>query len=292
MPTQINKAECAGVFSVVATPIGNLGDFTLRGIETLKSATLILAEDTRHSRPLLNHYGITTQLKACHEHNEASLVSWVAEQLNAGASIALISDAGTPLISDPGFLLVRALRELGHRIDVVPGPSSVIAALSVAGLPTDHFIFDGFLPAKSAARQQALKAYQAESRTIVLLESSHRIERTLADVVTVLGADRTIVVARELTKKFETVLAGNAAEIAEAVSSDANQQKGEFVLLLSGVTPQLDDGLELERTLRVLLDELPVKQAAGLAAKLCGAKKNYAYKLALDLKDNQSSANE
>lgn len=277
----------SGVFYVVATPIGNLADISLRALQILKEVDLILAEDTRHSRPLLNHYGITTQLKACHEHNESKLLDWVVEQIQAGQSLALISDAGTPLISDPGFVLVRALREADLRIEVVPGASSVIAALSVAGLATDRFLFDGFLPAKQAARCEALKQYQREQRTVVLLESSHRILACLNDIDKILGDQRKIVVARELTKKFETVKSGTASELVCALEQDSNQQRGEFVVLIAGFSALdgRDDTLqELRRVLTVLLDDLPVKQAAAIAAKLCNVGKNDAYKLALELK--------
>lgn len=277
----------SGVFYVVATPIGNLADISLRALQILKEVDLILAEDTRHSRPLLNHYGITTQLKACHEHNESRLSDWVVEQIQAGQSLALISDAGTPLISDPGFVLVRALREADLRIEVVPGASSVIAALSVAGLATDRFLFDGFLPAKQAARCESLKHYQGEQRTVVLLESSHRILACLNDIHKILGDQRQIVVARELTKKFETVKSGTASELVQELEEDSNQQRGEFVVLIAGVTALdgRDDTLqELRRVLTVLLDDLPVKQAAAIAAKLCNVGKNDAYKLALELK--------
>ncbi|MCL4161936.1 UNVERIFIED_CONTAM: hypothetical protein GTU68_057512, partial [Idotea baltica] len=190
---------------IVATPIGNLDDISMRAQKVLASVSVILAEDTRHSKRLTNHYGITTRLKSCHEHNELERVEWVTQQLNQGSDLALISDAGTPLISDPGFVLVRALREQGYPVTTVPGPSSLIAALSMAGLPTDRFIFDGFLPAKSVARCRQYAEYENEARTVVLFESSHRIIASLADCAEVLGQQRRIVVAREITKQYETV---------------------------------------------------------------------------------------
>lgn len=279
--------QSSGILFVVATPIGNLSDMSSRAIDTLNKVDCILAEDTRHSRPLLNHYRINTPLKACHEHNEAQLVDWVCNELRAGKHLALISDAGTPLISDPGFVLVRALREQGLEVQVIPGASSIIAALSIAGLPTDRFVFDGFLPAKSAARKQALEVYLTETRTIVLLESSHRIVASLSDVVAVLGSQRSVVVARELTKKFETVVSGSAQAVLDQISQDANQQRGEFVLMLAGVDKSENAGQqELRSTLQTLLAELPLKQAAKLASQLCNVNKNEAYDLALQIKND------
>jgi 16S rRNA (cytidine1402-2'-O)-methyltransferase len=273
-----------GQLLVVATPIGNLGDISHRAIKVLGSVEAILAEDTRHSKRLLNHYGINSKLRSCHEHNEEAQIEWVKSRLDQGLDIALISDAGTPLISDPGFVLVRALRTQGYRVVAVPGPSSIIAALSVAGLPTDGFVYDGFLPSKSGARQTALAFYLNEHRTTVLLESSHRIKACLADVVTVLGADRPIVVARELTKRFETVLVGHAADILQVFNNDDDQSRGEFVLMLAGVEPVSSSDAELITILKVLLAELPVKQASGMAAKLTGKRKNEVYELALLIK--------
>lgn len=290
MPNPNNKIDSLpsqGVLYIVATPIGNLQDISQRALEVLTSVGTILAEDTRHTRQLCNHYGISTQLKACHEHNEESLIAWVKSCLDSGDSLALVSDAGTPLISDPGFVLVRALRDSDYCVQVVPGPSAVIAALSIAGLPTDRFLFDGFLPAKQMARQTVYKKYQTETATIVLFESSHRIEASLNDLVEVLGGERRIVVARELTKKFETVLSGSAREVLVQVQADENQSRGEFVLLISGMpeAEQDPENIELKRVLTVLLEELSVKQASNLAAKLCNVRKNDAYQLALDIKD-------
>lgn len=273
---------------IVATPIGNLSDISQRALHTLADVDCILAEDTRHSKRLLGHYGINTKLRSCHEHNEASLVTWVQAQLDSGQSLALISDAGTPLISDPGFVLVRALRAAGYTIVTVPGASSIIAALSIAGLPTDGFVYDGFLPAKSNARKTALADYTNQSRTVVLLESSHRIVACLKDIVEVLGDTRHIVIARELTKRFETVLSGTAQTVLERVEHDNDQQKGEFVVMLEGVQEVSESQAQLASYLTVLLSELPVKQAAGLVAKMTGKRKNEIYDLALTIKQQAS----
>ncbi len=270
---------------IVATPIGNLGDISLRALETLKKVDVILAEDTRHSRKLLSHYGVNTALKSCHEHNESDLVDWAAKQLEEGKNIALISDAGTPLISDPGYVLVSELRRRGFNVAPIPGASSIIAALSVSGLPSDSFFFDGFLPSKSSARQSALSKYVNVSRTVILLESSHRIKACLTDLVDTLGAGREIVLARELTKRFETLLGGSAGEVLQQLSNDANQEKGEFVLLIKGVEAMPTKSLQAEQSLKVLMQELPLKQAAALAAKLTGRRKNEMYELAISLKE-------
>ena len=269
---------------VVATPIGNLADISKRALQVLSEVDLILAEDTRHSKRLLNHYGISTKLRSCHEHNEAQQIEFVQQRLSLGENIALISDAGTPLISDPGFVMVRALRKQGFEVLSVPGPSSIIAALSVAGLPTDKFIFDGFLPAKGAARRSQLQNYVSEARTVVLLESSHRISACLHDIVSVLGADQRVVIARELTKKFETLLDDCAEQLVQRLQQDPDQTRGEFVLMLEGAPVTSPSIVETSAVLRVLLDELPVNQAAKLAAQISGQKKNDVYKLALKLK--------
>ncbi|RBP49853.1 16S rRNA (cytidine(1402)-2'-O)-methyltransferase [Arenicella xantha] len=281
---QLSTAD-RGHLYIVATPIGNLADISQRALDTLKAVDIILAEDTRHSKRLLNHYGVNRPLRSCHEHNEQSMVDWVAEQLSQGQNLALISDAGTPLISDPGFVLVRALRDLGHSVLTIPGPSSIIAALSIAGLPTDGFIYDGFLPAKSSARKTALSAYLAQPRTVVLLESSHRIEACLRDVVEVLGAVRQVVLARELTKRFETVLTGSAEQVLATLEADSDQTRGEFVLMLAGQKLVSESDADISAMLRVMLTELPVKQAVGLVAKLTNKRKNEVYQLALDLKN-------
>jgi len=273
-----------GRLFVVATPIGNLGDISHRAIQVLGSVNCILAEDTRHSKRLLNHYGISSKLRACHEHNEESQIEWVTTQLTAGEDLALISDAGTPLISDPGFVLVRALRCAGFEVIAIPGASSIIAALSIAGLPTNGFVYDGFLPAKRSARQTALAEYLNQRRTVVLLESSHRILACLEDVVEVLGAERSVALARELTKRFETVLVGSAQEILAQLQTDDDQTRGEFVLMLSGVEPVSDSYAQAEHMLKTLIADLPVKKATNLVAKMTGLRKNELYELALQIK--------
>lgn len=273
-----------GNLYVVATPIGNLADISQRALRVLADVDVILAEDTRHSKRLLNHYGIATRLKSCHEHNEAAQVNWVQAQLDQGSDLALISDAGTPLISDPGFVLVRALRSAGYSIVTVPGPSSIIAALSIAGLPTDGFVYDGFLPSKSSARKTALEAYLNQKRTVVVLESTHRISACLRDIVDVLGGQRKIVLARELTKRFETVLAGEADEVLALVLADDDQTRGEFVVMLGGVPQVSDTQAQVHSMLTILLAELPVKQAASLVSKITKLRKNDVYQQALEIK--------
>ncbi|MFO8024146.1 16S rRNA (cytidine(1402)-2'-O)-methyltransferase [Thiohalophilus sp.] len=271
---------------VVATPIGNLGDMSQRAVEILQQVALIAAEDTRHSARLLRHFAVTTRCVALHEHNEREQSSRLLQRLANGESVALISDAGTPLLSDPGFHLVQQARLQGLRVIPVPGPSAVIAALSVSGLPTDCFKFLGFLPAKAAARRHRLAALAAEPCTLAFYESPHRILESLADMGEMLGSEREAVLARELTKTFETVQGGSLAELQAFVSSDTNQQKGEIVLLVAGA-PAVEAALdpEVERVLGVLLEELPVKQAAALAARITGIKKNLLYQQALVMKN-------
>lgn len=275
----------AGMLYIVATPIGNLGDISQRALKILAEVDLILAEDTRHSRHLLNHFGIGTACQSCHEHNEAQRIDKVIAELNEGKNIALISDAGTPLISDPGFQLVRAVRSQGLSVSPIPGPSSIIAALSAAGLPTDSFVYDGFLPAKRVARKKQLQHYLSETKTVVLLESSHRIRGCLSDMVDVLGAARRVVLARELTKKFETIIAASIGDLIDQVDADDNQLRGEFVLLIEGAPAQSEEHLDVLPILTVLIDELPLKQAAALTAKITQQRKNDIYQLALSLKN-------
>jgi 16S rRNA (cytidine1402-2'-O)-methyltransferase len=251
----------------------------------LQTADVIAAEDTRHTRGLLQHFGINRPLLSLHEHNEDAQAPQLLERLLGGERVALVSDAGTPLISDPGFPLVRACREAGVDIVPVPGPSALVAALSVAGLPTDRFRFEGFLPRKATARRDCLRGLEAETATLVFYESSHRVVETLGDMVEVLGGGRYAVLARELTKLHETVLFGDLNTLLAKVRADENQRKGEFVLMLAGAVAQsTDSGQDLDRCLGVLLDELPLKQAARLAAKLSGVKRNAAYQRALELR--------
>jgi 16S rRNA (cytidine1402-2'-O)-methyltransferase len=276
-----------GVLYVVATPIGNLQDISERAIATLKGVSRIAAEDTRHSARLLSHYGIDTPMVALHEHNEREITPQLLDRLAAGDDLALISDAGTPLISDPGFCLVRAARAAGFRLVPVPGPAACIAALSVAGLPADHFVFEGFLPARATARRRRLEELRNESRTLVFHESSHRIVECLADMAEILGGDRPAVVARELTKVFETVESGNLAALLVWLQADSNQQKGEFVVLVQG-SPAAGDGALDEsnrQVLAVLVAELPLKQAVMLAVKITGLSRNDLYAQALRMKE-------
>lgn len=293
-PNKVATSEqsITGKLYVVATPIGNLDDISPRAVQTLKDVSCILAEDTRHSKRLTAHFCINTRLRSCHEHNEESLIDWVAEELSSGNDLALISDAGTPLISDPGFVLVRALREKKFEILTVPGPSSIIAALSVAGLPTDKFVFEGFLPTKKTARESHLATVKSESRTLVFLESSHRILSSLSSLRDVFGDTRRVVIARELTKRFETVLDGTASQLLGILETDDNQTKGEFVVMIEGASKSSEDNelsLELEGLLKELMKELPLKKAVALASRVSGARKNEVYSMALELKDREGA---
>lgn len=267
-----------GTLHVVATPIGHRDDISARAIETLRKVAVIAAEDTRHTRPLLQHLGIDTPLVALHDHNERTAVDALVERLRQGDHVALVSDAGTPLISDPGFRLVRAVRAAGLKASPVPGPSAVVAALSVAGLPSDRFIFEGFLPAKGGARRSRLTELAGESRTLIFYESSHRIVECLEDMREVFGADREAVMARELTKLFETVLGAPLGELVERVTADPNQQKGEFVVMVAGREAGEDERLaEGLRVFGILKEELPPAKAAKLAAAITGAPRKALY---------------
>ena len=269
----------AGLY-VVATPIGNLEDISYRAVRVLSEVDLIAAEDTRHSRVLLAHYGITTPMQALHEHNEAQAVKRILERIAAGEAIALISDAGTPLISDPGYRLVRAARKAGLPVFALPGASAVTTALSVAGLPPDRFAFEGFLPSKTAARKKKLESLSNEPRTLVFFESSHRIEATVGDMAKVFGHARLAAVCRELTKKFETVLRASLAEISEILAQDRNQSKGEFVIVVDGYGGDEDESMSNALKLAsALLEYLPASQAARVAAKLNDVSRREVYKL-------------
>ena len=267
-----------GTLHVVATPIGNLGDLSPRALEVLRTVAAVCAEDTRHTRRLLAHFGIERPLLAVHEHNEGEIAAKLVERLLAGESLALVSDAGTPLVSDPGFRLVRAARAAGVRVSPVPGPCAFVAALSVAGLASDRFVFEGFLPAKASARRERLAMLASEPRTLVFYESAHRIAETLADGVSAFGSDRPAALARELTKLFETVLDGTLAQILSAVEADENQRKGEFVLLVQGAGEDADAKIAEGRRLYAKLCEyLKPSQAAKLAADLSGAPRKALY---------------
>ncbi|PWK88554.1 16S rRNA (cytidine(1402)-2'-O)-methyltransferase [Fulvimonas soli] len=267
-----------GCLWVVATPIGNRDDLSARAVETLRGVAVIAAEDTRHSRPLLLHHNIATPLLALHEHNEREAVDAIVRRLLGGESVALISDAGTPLVSDPGFRLVRAARAAGIRCIPVPGACAAIAALSVAGLPSDRFVFEGFLPPKAAARQARLRELAGEARTLIFYESSHRVAESLADMRDAFGAPREAVLARELTKLFETVLGEPLGELAARVAADPDQQRGECVILVAGRGEEADARLaEGQRVFAILREELPPAKAAKLAAAISGAPRKALY---------------
>ena len=275
------------ILYVVATPIGHRDDMSSRAIEVLRHVDRIYAEDTRHSLTLLRHHGIDAKLLAFHEHNEQAQADLVVEHLRAGHSAALISDAGTPLISDPGYRLVRACQRAGVRVSPVPGPCALVCALSVCGLPTDRFQYVGFAPARRAARKLWLQPLAQLTHTQVLYESPHRIVDCLEDIVDVFGASRELCLARELTKRFETIMRADAAQILANVRADANQQKGEFVIVIGGAVARGDNGnggaaeLQLDATLKTLLNHLPVKGAAKVAAELFSLNKREVYDRAL-----------
>ena len=270
---------------VLATPIGNLGDIGLRALEVLQSVDAIAAEDTRVTGLLLAHYGITKRLIPVHEHNERHAAGQVLALLAAGQSLALTSDAGTPAISDPGALLVAAVRSAGFPVKPVPGPNAAIAALSASGFTAPHFLFYGFLPERAAARRKALAPLARLPFTLVFYEAPHRIVESVADLREVLGGYRRIVLARELTKLFETMHACSLAEVEAWLASDPNQRKGEFVLIVEGADggAAADTG-SAQRTLAILLDALPLKQAVGVAAKITGGKRNELYRAALAMR--------
>ena len=263
---------------VVATPIGNIGDLSPRALDVLKAVGAICAEDTRHTRQLLARHGVDKPLVALHEHNEDALAERLVARLQAGESLALVSDAGTPLVSDPGYRLVRAARIAGIRVSPLPGPCAFVAALSAAGLPSDRFVFEGFLPAKAGARRERLQQLAGETRTVAFYESAHRIEEALADMALVFGADRPAVLARELTKLFETILDGSLGDLHARVAADPNQRKGEFVVLVHGAPDAADARLVEGRRLYAALGQhLPPSTAAKVAAELSGAPRKALY---------------
>ena len=268
-----------GRLHVVATPIGNLGDLSPRAMETLRSVDVIAAEDTRHTQQLLAAFGARATLLALHDHNEAAQSTQLVARMLAGENIALVSDAGTPLVSDPGFRLVRAAREAGIVVTPVPGACAAIAALSVAGIASDRFAFEGFLPNKAAARRERLQSLAAEPRTLIFYEASHRIGDTLADAASAFGPQRHAVLARELTKRFETVLDGPLPALIARLANDPDQHRGEFVLIIEGA-PAGDDDAALvlgRRAFSLLREHLPPSQAARLAAEISGAPRKKLY---------------
>jgi 16S rRNA (cytidine1402-2'-O)-methyltransferase len=269
---------------VVATPIGNLRDITLRALEVLNAADVLAAEDTRNTAHLLSHHGISAnKLIAVHQHNERGAAEKIIARLQAGQSVAFVSDAGTPAVSDPGALLVQAVRAAGLRVIPIPGASAAMAALSAAGMNDPHFLFYGFLPNKSAARCTALQSLISYPCTLVFYEAPHRIVECVADLCSVLGGDRQVVLAREITKLFETIHSCALRDAVPWLQSDSNQQRGEFVVLVSGAIPQPGLSPDTLGTLSKLLDELPLKQAVQLAAKITGASRNELYQRALQI---------
>jgi len=283
-----------GRLYVVATPIGNLGDLGTRARETLQNCALIAAEDTRHTGVLLKHFGIKTPQMSLHDHNEAQRAGDIVQRLREGASVALVSDAGTPAISDPGFELVRAVAAAGFEVIAIPGPCAAVAALSIGALPTDRFCFEGFLPSRGGARRKRLQSLVTEPRTLVLYEAPHRVRETLEDCAAAFGDERHATVAREITKLHEMTYRGSLRELCARAGADADFGRGEIVLIIAGAPQRADEddrgadghGGALDRVLTLLMAELPLKQAARLAAQITEARDNEAYKRALQLKQH------
>ena len=273
----------------MATPIGNLRDITLRALDVLKRADVVAAEDTRVTGKLLEHYQISTKLAALHEHNEARAIGPLLALLEEGKSVALVSDAGTPGISDPGAKLIGAARAAGHSVSPIPGANAAIAALSACGVPISHFLFYGFPPARASARRNALGKLAGYPYTLVFFEAPHRIVESVADMALMLGATRTVIIARELTKLFESIHACALLDAVSWLEADPNRRKGEFVLVVEGArTPP--ERTSMRATLEVLLAELPLKQAVALTARLTGEKRNRLYELALEMKAQDAAA--
>jgi 16S rRNA (cytidine1402-2'-O)-methyltransferase len=290
------KNAAAGRLYVVATPIGNLGDLSARARTTLEGCSVVAAEDTRHSGALLAHVGLKKPLVSLHDHNEAQRAPELIAQLLGGASIALVSDAGTPAISDPGYDLVRLAAEAGIEVVAVPGPCAAVAALSIGGLPTDRFCFEGFLPARGSARRTRLDALKNEPRTLVFYESPHRVVEMLEDCAGAFGLARNAVVAREITKLHETTYRGSLGELAARAAGDTDFARGEIVLIVGGapLAEAVEGGADghggaLDKVLVVLMAELPLKQAAHLAAKIAGTRDNETYKRALALRQGEGT---
>jgi 16S rRNA (cytidine1402-2'-O)-methyltransferase len=285
--SEFEQSESGGTLYIVATPIGNLDDLSSRAIAVLSKASLVAAEDTRHSGRMLQTLGVETRMMALHDHNERDRAERVLQKLEEGSDVALISDAGTPLISDPGFILVREARRRGLRVSPVPGPCAIVAALCAAGLPTDRFAFEGFLPSKKGARVAALERLSAEAATLVFYESPHRILDAVDDIAAAMGSGRELVIARELTKTFETFYAGPASDVLQMLRDDPHGSRGEFVIMIHGAKKEAADaGMEeVDRLLKLLLKELPVKKVAKLVSEITGKAKNDLYQRALTLKD-------
>lgn len=291
--SQLIKIVFPQTLYIVATPIGHLEDISLRALEVLRQVDVIAAEDTRHSEKLLKHYNITTPLMSYHDHNADQKTGFVIEKLRQNQTVALISDAGTPLISDPGFQLVQAAVANGFKIVPIPGPSALVTALSISGLPCSRFAFEGFLPVKAKAREEYLLALRDDPHTLIFYEAPHRILDVLASLKKVFGGERRAVIARELTKLFETVLRGSLEELCQQVEQDHHQRQGEFVVLVAGASEQRVSSeslsLKLESILQPLLAELPLKQAVQLVEKMTGVRKNVVYELALELQKGSSA---
>lgn len=272
---------------VLATPIGNVCDITLRGLHVLAIADAVACEDTRNTSQLLQRYGLSKQLLATHEHNEREAAAKIVERLQAGQRVALVSDAGTPAVSDPGARVVDAVRAAGFQVIALPGASAAVTALSASGLTDARFYFVGFLPAKTRQRETALQELVAVQAALVFYEAPHRIVETVQSMLQVFGPTRQIVLARELTKLFEHIHRCPLGEALAWLQQDPNRQRGEFVVLLEGAQPVEGEDAEGERVLRILLEELPVKQAAALAAQITGQKKNVLYELALQIRQGR-----
>jgi len=286
-----DKLSKTGTLYVVATPIGNLADFSARGVRVLSSVSVIAAEDTRRTRKLLDRYAVDTPMVAYHDHSKSAQRERLLQRLEAGEDVALVTDAGTPLISDPGYRLVCAAHAAGVRAVPIPGANAALAALSVSGLPSDRFAFEGFLPAKESARRRRLRALKTDSRTLLFYESVHRIQDTLADLVETFGAERDAVIARELTKEFETVLRGSLDALADRLSSDPDQRRGEFVILVKGDTqPAPAVPLEPGKVAELLAEVLPINRAAEMAARITGVKRNILYRELLEARSASGSA--
>jgi len=274
----------SGTLFVVATPIGNLEDLSPRARQTLAEVDLIAAEDTRHTGRLLSHLGVKTRQFALHDHNEERATTVLIKELKSGKSVALVSDAGTPLVSDPGYRLVRAAHENGVSVSPIPGPSALTAALCAAGVATDRFCFEGFLPARSKARRDALENLASESRTMVFYESVHRIDTTLADMADIFGGQRVAFIGRELTKLHEQCVRAPLGELSDQISNKAILGKGEFVIAVAGSPQQSESSIDVDRLLSELVDAMPAKQAAAIAARVTGTRRNEMYKRLLDLR--------
>ena len=275
-----------GELYLVATPIGDMTDIAPRALDILNTVDIVAVEDKRRSSRLFSHFGIKTPMISYHDHSEEKQVKKIIDELLCGKSVALISDAGTPLISDPGFKLVNAAKDKSIKVSPIPGPCALIAAISASGLPSNRFIFEGFLPAKSIARITKIQNISADSRTIIFYEAPHRILDAVIDMIKVIGPSRKIVLARELTKTYETFISGTLESVLQIIEKDLNQQKGEIVIVLAGADSleKKAENQDSKRILSVLLEELPLKQAVSLGSKITGIQKNIFYKLALDLK--------